>query len=156
PKRSQSLSFLFNPSPFRSWRRREMAAQSRATTDERTGDMSTVLARVAEMNDAAVNIADRSEFPFRTNVMSLQARRDLRRSGLTDDREYLQAEFRPEKLRLKLLLDLARAAVSSHDSCDLIRAIMTSIRSALICDSVRIFLKSPNEDELVVYSLDSL
>ncbi|HXI25926.1 MAG TPA: hypothetical protein VNG71_18865, partial [Pyrinomonadaceae bacterium] len=66
--------------------------------------MSTVLARVAETNDAAVNIPDRSELPFRTNVMSLQARRDLRRSGLTDDRQYLRAEFRPEQSRLKLLL----------------------------------------------------
>jgi formate hydrogenlyase transcriptional activator len=134
----------------------EMAAQSWAITDEGTGDMSTVLARVAETNDAAVNIPNRSEFPFRTNVMSLQARRDLRRSGLTDDRQYLRAEFRPEQSRLKLLLDLAHAAVSNQDSRDLIRAMMTSIRGALICDGVRIFLKSPNEDQLAVYALDFL
>jgi formate hydrogenlyase transcriptional activator len=134
----------------------QMAAQSWAITDERTGDMSTVLARVVETNDAAVNHPDRSEFPFPTNVMSLQARRDLRRSGLKDDRQYLHAEFAPEKLRLKLLLDLGRAAVSNHDSLDLMRAIMTSIRSALISDGVSIFLKSPNEDELVVYALDFL
>src|SRR6185295_9303962 len=54
------------------------------------------------------------------------------------------------------LLDLGRAAVSNHDSLDLMRAMMTSIRSASISDGVSIFLKSPNEDELVVYALDSL
>ncbi|HEX6716070.1 MAG TPA: sigma-54 dependent transcriptional regulator, partial [Pyrinomonadaceae bacterium] len=40
--------------------------------------MSTVLARVGETIDAHLNSTDGSEFPFRANVFSLPARRDMR------------------------------------------------------------------------------
>src|SRR6185436_16448803 len=40
--------------------------------------MSTVLARVGETTDVHLNSTDGSEFPFRGNVFSLPARRDMR------------------------------------------------------------------------------
>jgi formate hydrogenlyase transcriptional activator len=46
--------------------------------------MSTVLARVGETADAHFNSTDVSEFPFRRNVFSLPARRDIR-SGVSSE-----------------------------------------------------------------------
>jgi formate hydrogenlyase transcriptional activator len=116
--------------------------------------MNTALAGNAKIADAALNRAYRSDFQPSNNVLSLQARRDLRRSLLGIDSNYLHAELRPETTRLKLLMDLAHAAVTNRELPDLITAIMTSIRNALICDGVSIFLRSPNEQELIVYALD--
>jgi len=106
------------------------------------------------MIDAALYRTDRSDFPLAGNVLSLQAHRDLRRVVLADDSNHVQAELRREKERSTLLLELARQAVSNHELCDLVNALMTSIRSALIADGVCIFLRSPKEDELNVYALD--
>ena len=64
------------------------------------------------------------------------------------------AELRREKGRLKLLLELARQTVSNHDLRDVVRALMMSIRSAVSCDGVCIYLESPEEKELQVYALD--
>ena len=43
--------------------------------------MSTALNTVANMTDTPLNRADHSEFPFGANVLSLQARRDMRSSA---------------------------------------------------------------------------
>jgi len=106
------------------------------------------------MTDAALNRIDPSELPLGGNVLSLQAHRDLRRVVLADDSNHMRAELRREKQRSTLLLELARQAVSNQNLRDLVNALMTSIRNALIADGVCIFLKSQKEDELDVYALD--
>src|SRR6185369_15814867 len=107
------------------------------------------------MTDAALNRIDLSELPLAGNVLSLQAHRDLRRVVLADDSNHVCAELRREKQRSTLLLELARQAISNQELRDLVNALMTSIRSALIADGVCIFLRTPKEDELDVYTLDS-
>jgi formate hydrogenlyase transcriptional activator len=104
--------------------------------------------------DAALNRTERSDFPLAGNVLSLQAHRDLRRVVLADDSSHLNAELRRQKERSTLLLELARQAVANHELRDLVNALMTSIKSALIADGVCIFLRSPKEDELDAYALD--
>src|SRR4029453_315258 len=106
------------------------------------------------MIDAALNRIERSDFPLAGNVLSLQAHRDLRRVVLSDDSSHVHAELRRQKERSTLLLELARQAVSNQELSDLVNALMTSIRSALIADGVCIFLRSPKKDELDAYSLD--
>jgi len=107
------------------------------------------------MTEAALNRTDRSDFPLAGNVLSLQAHRDLRRVVLADDSSHVHAELRRQKERSTLLLELARHAVSNQELRDLVNALMTSIRSALIADGICIFLGSPKEDELDVYALDA-
>ena len=116
--------------------------------------MSAVLANVADVTDAPSHRANHSEFPFGANVLSLETRRDLRRSVLAADSEGVQAELRREKGRSKLLLDLVRAAVSNQELRELVRAIMTSIRSATDSDGVCILLQRQKEGELDLYALD--
>src|SRR6185369_5157739 len=110
---------------------------------------------VSGMTDAALNRIERSDFPLAGNVLSLQAHRDLRRVVLADDSGHVHAELRRQKERSTLLLELARQAVSNQELRDLVNALMTSIRNAFIADGVCIFLRSPKEDELDVYALDS-
>jgi formate hydrogenlyase transcriptional activator len=63
------------------------------------------------MTDASLNWADHSEFPLGANVLSLQARRDLRRSIMAGgDSEGLDIELRRDTRRLNLLLELAAEA----------------------------------------------
>ena len=62
---------------------------------------------LAGVTDSPPHTADHSKFPVAANVLSLQARRDLRRSVMTDNSEGLQVELRRDTRRLKLLLDLA-------------------------------------------------
>jgi len=68
--------------------------------------------------------------------------------------ERVQAEPGRERGRLKLLMELSGEAVSNQELRDLVRAMMMSIRRAIDADRVCIFLKSPNGDELEIYTLD--
>ena len=81
--------------------------------------MSAVLANVVDLTDASSHRANYSEFPFGANVLSLETRRDLRRSVLAADSEGVQAELRREKAHSKLLLDLVREAVSNRSFASL-------------------------------------
>jgi formate hydrogenlyase transcriptional activator len=109
---------------------------------------------LAGVTDSAPQTADHSKFPVAANVLSLQARRDLRRSVMTDNSEGLQVELRRDKKRLKLLLELATDAVSKQELHGLVTAIMMRIKSALDSDGVCILLKRQKEGELDLYALD--
>ena len=106
------------------------------------------------VTDSPPHTADHSKFPVAANVVSLQARRDLRRSVMTANSEGLQVELRRDKKRLKLLLELASDAVSNQELHGLVKAIMMRIKSALDSDGVCILLKRQKEDELDLYALD--
>ena len=109
---------------------------------------------LAGVTDSPPHTADHSKFPVAANVLSLQARRDLRRSVMTDNSEGLQVELRRDTRRLKLLLDLASEAVSNQEVRGLVNAIMMRIKSALDSDGVCILLKRQKEGELDLYALD--
>lgn len=109
---------------------------------------------LAGVTGSPPHTADHSKFSVTAKVLSLQARRDLRRSGLTDNSEHLQVELRRDTRRLKLLLDLAIEAVSNRDVRGLVNAIMMRIKSALDSDGVCILLKTQKEGELDLYALD--
>jgi formate hydrogenlyase transcriptional activator len=66
----------------------------------------------------------------------------------------VRAELRREKARLKLLLELANQNVSNQELPDVVRAVMMSIRSSVLCDGVCISLACPEGGELQVYALD--
>ena len=116
--------------------------------------VSTALASIADMTDALLNGADRSGFLHGMNVLSLQPRRNLRQSVLAGERNDAHAELHREQGRLKLLLELAREAVSNRELRDLVMSMMMTISSGLIADNVAIFLRSQKEDELDFYTLD--
>src|SRR5215470_6766525 len=65
-----------------------------------------------------------------------------------------RAELQREKARLKLLLELAKQAVSNQELRDVLRAVITSIRNGLLCDGVCICLIPSNGGELQVCALD--
>ncbi|HEV2826657.1 MAG TPA: sigma 54-interacting transcriptional regulator [Pyrinomonadaceae bacterium] len=109
---------------------------------------------LADVTDSLPHTADHSKFPVAANVLSLQARRDLRRSVMTDNSEGLQTELRRDKKRLKLLLDLASDAVSNQKLHELAKAIMTRLKSATDSDGVCILLKRQEEGELDRFALD--
>ena len=111
---------------------------------------------LAGVTDSPPHTADHSKFPVAANVLSLQARRDLRWSLMTDNSEGLQVELRRDTRRLKLLLDLAIEAVSNREVGGLVNAIMMRIKSALASDGVCILLKRQKEGELELdlYALD--
>jgi formate hydrogenlyase transcriptional activator len=64
------------------------------------------------------------------------------------------AELRREKTRLKLLLELANQNVSKQELRDVVRGVMMSVRSRVLCDGVSICLKPAEGGELQVYALD--
>jgi len=66
----------------------------------------------------------------------------------------VQAELQREKARLKLLLELAKQAVSNQELRDVLRAVITSIRNGLLCDGVCICLIPSNGGELQACALD--
>jgi len=66
----------------------------------------------------------------------------------------VQAELRREKARLKLLLELTRQTVYHQEPGDVVRGVMVSIRSGVLCDGVCIYLESPESGEFQVYALD--
>ena len=109
---------------------------------------------MAGVTDYPPHTAEHSMFPVATNVLSLQARRDLRRLAMTDNSEGLKVELRRDTRRLKLLLDLAIDAVSNREVGGLVNAIMIRIKSALDSDGVCILLKRQKEGELDLYALD--
>ncbi|MDP9179975.1 MAG: sigma 54-interacting transcriptional regulator, partial [Gemmatimonadota bacterium] len=129
----------------------KLTAQSCARLTKGQTKMNTALAGVT---DSPLHTANHSKFPVAANVLSLQARRDLRRSVMTDNSEGLQVELRRDARRLKLLLDLANEAVSKREVPGLVNAIMMRIKSALDSDGVCILLKRQKEGELDLYALD--
>jgi formate hydrogenlyase transcriptional activator len=116
--------------------------------------MNTALAGIAGVTDSPPHKADRSKFPVAANVLSLQARRDLRQSVMAGNSEGLHVESHRDTRRLKLLLDLSAEAVSIHELRDLVRAMMMRIKSATDSDSVCILLQRQKESELDLYALD--
>ncbi|MCM3904153.1 MAG: sigma 54-interacting transcriptional regulator, partial [Pyrinomonadaceae bacterium] len=109
---------------------------------------------LASVTDFPPHTADRSKFQVAAKVLSLQARRDLRRSVMTDNSQGLQVELGRDARRLKLLLDLANEAVSKREVRGLVNAIMMRIKSALDADEVCILLQRQKEGELDLYALD--
>jgi len=65
-----------------------------------------------------------------------------------------RAELQREKARLKLLLELAKQAVSNQELRDILRAVIMSIRNGVLCDGVCICLKPWNRGEHQVCALD--
>src|SRR5262249_48960426 len=66
----------------------------------------------------------------------------------------VQAELRRAKAHVKLLLELAKQAVSNQELRDVLRAVITSIRNGVLCDGVCICLIPSNGGELQVCALD--
>ena len=116
--------------------------------------MSTVLASVADASGAPSHGANHRDFPFRANVLSLQTRRELRRSEMVGESEALHVELRRRDTeRLKLLLGLAADAVLGQELSGLVRAMMMRVKSATESDGVRILLLGQREGELDLYAL---
>jgi formate hydrogenlyase transcriptional activator len=117
--------------------------------------MSTALAGIAGLIDSAPHNSDRSKFPVGANVLSIQARRNLRQSVVAGNGEGTHVEAHAHTKLLKLLLDLASDSVSKHELEGLIRAVMARIKSAVDCDGVFIALQTQAEGDLDFYSLAS-
>jgi formate hydrogenlyase transcriptional activator len=132
----------------------KLAAQSCAMLTKGQTKMNTALAGIAGVTDSPPRKADRSKFPVGANVLSLQARRDLRPSVMAGNSEGVHVESHRDTRRLKLLLDLATEAVSNREVRGLVNAIMMRIKSALDSDGVCILLKKQEEGELDLYALD--
>src|SRR5215469_151764 len=66
----------------------------------------------------------------------------------------VHAELRRAKAHVKLLLELAKQAVSNQELRDVLRAVITSIRNGVLCDGVCICLIPSNGGELQVCALD--
>jgi formate hydrogenlyase transcriptional activator len=109
---------------------------------------------LAGVTDSPPHTVDHGKFPVAANVLSLQTRRAVRRTVMTDNSEGLQVELRRDTRRLKLLLDLATEAVSNREVNGLVNSIMMRIKSALDSDGVFILLKRQKEDELDLHALD--
>src|SRR5215813_8062239 len=72
----------------------------------------------------------------------------------TDSESGVHAELRRERAHVKLLLELAKQAVSNQELRDVLRAVITSIRNGVLCDGVCICLIPSNGGELQVCALD--
>jgi formate hydrogenlyase transcriptional activator len=116
--------------------------------------MNTALADIAGVTDSPPLKADRSKFPLGANVLSLQARRDLRHSVMAGNSEGLHVESHRDTRRLKLLLDLASDSTSNQELRTLIKAVMMRIKSAIDSDGVRLLLQRQNERDLDLYAID--
>jgi len=116
--------------------------------------MNTALAGITGVTDSSPHKADRSKFSVGANVLSLQARRDLRQSVLAGNNEGLHVESHRDTRRLKLLLDLAGDSISNPELRTLIRAVMMRIKSAIESDGVRILLQTQKEGDLDLYAVD--
>ena len=116
--------------------------------------MNTALAGIAGTTDSPPHKADRSKFPVGANVLSLQARRDLRQSVMAGNSEGLHVESHRDTRRLKLLLDLASDSVSNHELRTLIKAVMMRIKSAIDSDGVCLLLQRQKEGDFDLYSVD--
>jgi formate hydrogenlyase transcriptional activator len=116
--------------------------------------MNTALAGIAGVTDSPPHKAERSKFPVGANVLSLQARRDLRQSVMSGNSEGLHVESHRDTRRLKLLLDLASDSISNQELRTLIRSVMMRIKSAIESDGVRILLETQKEGDLDLYAVD--
>ena len=116
--------------------------------------MNMALAGIAGVTDSLPHRADQSKFPAGANVLSLQARRDLRQSVM-DGKRGLRVESHRDTMRLKLLLDLVGDSVSNQELRGLVRAMMMRVKSATDSDSVCILLQRQEEGDLDLYALDS-
>ena len=116
--------------------------------------MNTALAGTAGMTDSPPHKVDGSRFPVGANVLSLQARRDLRQSVIAGNSEGLHLESQRDTRRLKLLLDLASDSVSNQELRGLVRAVITRIKTATDADGVCILLQRPKERDFDLYALD--
>jgi formate hydrogenlyase transcriptional activator len=114
--------------------------------------MNSALATIPNATDVLPQNAHHGDFPFGANVLSLQTRRELRRTAPAGESDMVYAESRRDKKRLELLLGLAGEAVSNKDLHGLVRAIMIRIKSAT--DSDRACLLLENEGQLDLYALD--
>jgi formate hydrogenlyase transcriptional activator len=114
--------------------------------------MSTAFRNIAGITDPLSLGAQHGEFQFPVDVLSLRTRPQLGPSSIADDSD--NAGLLQEKLRSKLLLELAWEAVSNQDINELVSAMMRRIKSATGSDGVCIFVVGPKENELDVYSLD--
>src|SRR6476661_4886012 len=112
-------------------------------------EMNTALAGIAGVADSPPHKADRSKFPVGANVLSLQARRDLRQSVMGGN-----SESHRDTRRLKLLLDLTSDSISNQELRTLIRAVMMRIKSATESDGVCILLQRQKEADLDLYAVD--
>jgi formate hydrogenlyase transcriptional activator len=114
--------------------------------------MSASVASIQSVTGSVLRGTDYGEFP-----LSAIARtpREIGPPVMAGDNEEVHTELRREKGRLRLLLELAREAVSNQELRELVRAMMMSIRSTIDSDRVCIFLEGPNGGELEVYALDS-
>ena len=65
-----------------------------------------------------------------------------------------QAELQSKNERLKLLLDLNNAVVSNLQLRDLLRAIASSVRQVMKCDSVGVALPDPDDQRLRIHAVD--
>jgi formate hydrogenlyase transcriptional activator len=116
--------------------------------------MNTALAGIAGVTDSPPHKADRSKVPVGANVLSLQARRDLRQSVMAGNSEGLHVESHRDTRRLKLLLDLASDSISNQELRTLIKAVMMRIKSAIDSDGVRLLLQRQKERDLDLYAID--
>jgi formate hydrogenlyase transcriptional activator len=115
--------------------------------------MNTALADIAGVTDSPPHKADRSKFLVGANVLSLQARRDLRQSAMAGNSEGLHVESHRDTRRLKLLLDLASDSISNQELRTLIKAVMMRIKSAIDSDGVCLLLRQKERD-LELYAAD--
>jgi formate hydrogenlyase transcriptional activator len=116
--------------------------------------MNTALAGITGVTDSPPHKADRSNFPVGTNVLSLQARRDLRQSVMAGNTEHLLVESQRDTTRLKLLLDLASDSISNQELRTLIKAVMMRIKSATDSDGVCILLQRQKEADPDLYAVN--
>ena len=114
--------------------------------------MNASVASIKSVTGSVLRGTDYGEFPLGAIA---RTPREMGPPVMAGDNEEVHTELRREKGRLRLLLELAREAVSNQGLRDLVRAMMMSIRSAIDSDRVCIFLEEPNGGELEVYALDS-
>jgi len=116
--------------------------------------MNTALAGIAGVTDSPPHKADRSKFSVGANVLSLQARRDLRQSVMAGNSEGLHVESHRDTKRLKLLLDLASDSILNQDLRTFITAVMMRIKSAIDSDRVCLLLQRQKEGDVDLYAVD--
>jgi formate hydrogenlyase transcriptional activator len=113
--------------------------------------MRSALLSFADVTSVPSHIPNRSEFRVAANVLSLQTRRDLRRSVIAGESEGSPDGLRRDTKPWKLLLDLAADAISNQELRGLVRAILMRIKSATDCDAVCILLQPQKAGD---YALD--
>src|SRR6185503_10154896 len=116
--------------------------------------MNMGLAGITGVIDSPPHKVDQSKFPVGANVLSLQARRDLRQSLIAGNSDCLHVESHRDTRRLKLLLDLASDSILNQELRTLIRAVMMRIKNAIDSDGVCILLQRHKDSDLDLYAVD--